>query len=188
MSFMRKVAILALSGLAVAAGVGLSVAQQNQPQFGQAPAGKNYGRMHFETKLGSFRVINGEGDLRISFKGTVLVSQHEGGALKVTGNVRKEYDDRGRKVFFGDGRIEVTGKWRAIQWFGRDMAADWFGAGMVQLKGEFDKDLNTGTFWVDDPKQIQYWQTSLITVLLPNPAGQSTEEPIERSSAPTQGR
>jgi len=185
---MRRSAIAALTGVVLAVGVGVSVAQQSEPSFAPAPQGKNWGRMHFETKLGSFRVINGEGQFRMTFKGTVLVSQHKDGAVNVSGNVRKEIDERGRKVYFGEGRLEVTGQWRAIQWFGRDLSADWFGAGMVQLKGEFDKDLNTGTFWVDDPKQVQYWQTSLITVLLPNPAGQDTQEPIERSAAPNQGR
>ncbi|MEJ5170460.1 MAG: hypothetical protein WHU10_05685 [Fimbriimonadales bacterium] len=185
---MRRSAVAALTGLVLAVGVGVSIAQQSEPSFAPVPPGKNYGRMHFETKLGSFRVINGEGQLQMTFKGTVLVSQHQDGVLNVTGNVRKEIDERGRKVYFGQGRLAITGRWRAIQWFGRDMSADWLGAGMVQLKGEFDKDLNTGTFWVDDPKQIQYWQTSLITVLLPNPAGQDSQEPIERSAAPDQGR
>ncbi|MBS1721960.1 MAG: hypothetical protein JSS66_03015 [Armatimonadetes bacterium] len=116
----------------------------------------NHGTMHFRTKLGSFKVINGEGRVEFTFTGTVLVSNLDG-KLEVTGNVRKEYEAHKRVIYTGTGRCVVTGKWRAVQWFGRDMSAVWFGSGVIRLSGEFDRDQKTGEYWYEDPSQVDFW-------------------------------
>lgn len=120
---------------------------------------KTYSTMHLHTKIGSARFIDGVGRLELSFTGTLLISGYKGDAAAVSGNVRKEYDEKGRTVYFGTGKVVFSGNWRGIQWFGRDFKAVWYGTGIVRIRGEFDKDLNTGEYWFNDPNDKQYWAT-----------------------------
>jgi hypothetical protein len=119
----------------------------------------NFGIMHMHTKIGSFKLINGTGRADISFTGTMLISGYKGDAMIVTGDLRKEYDAHGRITYFGKGRIIFSGTWRGIQWFGRDMQTVWYGNGVARIRGEFDKDLNTGEYWYEDISKKGYWQT-----------------------------
>lgn len=150
---------------------------------GVTPSPK-FATMHMRTKIGSFKAVDASGRFEMDFKGTVLISQLKGTAVP-SGNLRKEYDSHGRQVYFGAGKIVVTGSWRGIQWFGTDMSATWYGAGLIRLTGEFDKDLNTGEFWFSDPSKKQFWLTSsAMTVTLPSVLDVRSVTPIERGKQP----
>lgn len=172
----------------IGAGLAASVAAFAQPatpeQRGTVTLSPDYGTLHLETKLGSFKLLDGVGRAEISFTGTMLLNQADG-KVEISGKLRKEYEGHNRVVYFGTGKVIVTGKWRGIQWFGRDMKAVWYGAGAARLAGEFDRDLNTGKFWYDDPKKKQDWSaTGTFTITLPNRYEQPAVTPIERGKQP----
>jgi len=130
-----------------------------------APAAKKgYGHIFFNTNIGSFKLLGGgedkaEGAMAISFTGSLMISGLEGTAVP-SGNLRLEYssDKQQRKVYFGTGSLKITGKVRAIQFFGRNMKGDFNGWGIFRLYGEFDNKLETGTFYYsDDPSNKQSW-------------------------------
>lgn len=116
----------------------------------------NYGVLHMQTELGSFRLIDGRGRVQFSFQGTVLISKLKG-TYKLDGAARKEYEGHDRVVLNGRGTMTVTGEWRAIQWFGTNMKGTWYGFGIARLQGEFDRNLNTGVYWFEDPTDRRYW-------------------------------
>lgn len=99
------------------------------------PTGK-HGEMRLWTRIGSF-MLEGEGRVEMSFKGTLLVSQFEG-VVQVTGNVREEFRGMGRQVWFGEGKAVLEGRWRKIIWFGTNLNAVWKGRGLAELYGELD--------------------------------------------------
>lgn len=115
-----------------------------------------FGTLHFRTKLGSFKIIEGHGRCDFTFSGTVLVSNFKG-KFDVTGNVRKEYEKGSRVIYHGTGRFVGVGDWRSVQWFGSNMDGVWFGRGVVRLSGEFDRDQKTGDYWFDDPNKVMGW-------------------------------
>lgn len=159
--------LLALSATAIAAS-----------SFGQV-APREFGTLNFESTLGSFRFVDsagksGEGKVTVEFTGTFLISKLEG-KLSVSGNLKKEYDSAGRQVFFGTGKIVVDGKFRALQWFGRNMKGSWNGAGIAMFYGEFDRNLKTGEFWYNDPKEREVWGTGGRSAILP----EQTNKPIQ---------
>jgi hypothetical protein len=148
---------------------------------------KEYGTMHFETKVGSFKILGvarepAEGHIEITFTGTVLVN----GTPKITpsGNLKREYyrEDRQQQAYHGTGKLVVDGKFWGIQWFGRDMKADWNGFGVVRLYGEFDKNLQTGKFWYGSaPDEKLDWGTTGQTVPNPRPKEQEPIRPVPRN-------
>lgn len=161
-----------------AAFVGVAVAQPATPaQRAGVTAQPGFATMHLEAMLGSFKMIDGQGRVEFSFEGTVLLSQIKG-QRQVTGNVQRKYNAEGREVWFGRGRVVVTGSWRAIQWFGKDMRLVWFGQGVVRLSGEYYRDpvtreLRTGKMWYDNPAEIVDW-----------PAQGSIDQRLPRYEAP----
>ncbi len=126
---------------------------------------------HMQTKLGSFKVIDGEGRLEFSFSGTVLITKLNGTATFAEGStVRKEHDKNGRAVYTGSGKLVVDGKWRGVQWFGKDMNAVFFGKGAVRVQGEFDRDLKTGDYWFEDKSEaLPFPASAVMTVFVPPP-------------------
>ena len=160
-------------------------------QTGSAPAPK-YGVMNLETRIGSFVIIGterlAEGRVEISFTGTLLVSQLEGKA-GVTGKVRQEFDGMGRRVWFGTGKAVIEGKWRKLQWFGKDMKAQWRGRGTALLYGEYDaKTDSSGTVQVDD-LYPEKWRTTGHQVYVPkelDPAWEVIKDKVKR--LPGKGR
>ncbi|MBX3120230.1 MAG: hypothetical protein KF784_14285 [Fimbriimonadaceae bacterium] len=138
--------------------------------------------MYLQTKLGSFRLINGAGRVEIKFTGTVLISQLNG-VRTVSGNVQKEFPRNaeeaksGRELWFGTGTIVVDGGFRAIQWFGRDMSTTWQGHGLARLYGEFDNDLNTGSYHFATEPTVQYWSPYGTSVNLPPPHAAGSQKP-----------
>lgn len=163
-AMIRPFALL-LAGFGIAA---LAFAQPATPaQRAGVPEDPNFGTMHFQANLGSFRVIDAVGRLEVRFTGTLLVSRLEGTIRFPEGRIVPQYRDRGREVYHGTGVAVITGRWRAVQWFGRDMRAVFYGRGLVRLFGEFDAQGNLGTFWYDDPARFQYW-----------PAGTAFDYPV----------
>lgn len=160
----------------------LALAQPATPaQRAGVKEDRAFGTMHFRTRLGSFKIINGRGRVEFSFKGTVMISDLKG-THTITGKTRKEFEKNGRVIYSGTGTVVVTGEWRAVQWFGKDMNAVWYGAGVVRLGGEFDQNQQTGDFWYEDPKKINYWPGSN-TMDIANPsraAGTNTDLKIKR--------
>jgi hypothetical protein len=130
------------------------------------------------THIGSFKIVpKGEelpsGRLEFSFSGTVLVSGLDPASyLKVTGNVRKEYESKpnGKDVYFGNGKILIVGKFRNCEWFGRNLDFTFKGSGVVRIIAEFDKNGDTGTFWYD-PTEKSPLQVNLLPLEVPKNRG-----------------
>lgn len=165
-----------LVSAAALAGLGAMAQPASPTEMGSFAGRRDMAVMRLNTNLGSFRSIDGEGRLEFSFSGTVLLANVDGRVTQ-TSNLRKEYelkDAKGkviRQVFSGTGRFVIEGKWRAVQWFGSDMRAVWWGKGFMRITGEFDRNLRTGDYWYDNPAQKQAWpSTSLLTLTLPPPA------------------
>lgn len=166
-------------------GKGVITPRNPQPT---APGNRPIGTIHFKTKLGSFKMIDGIGKVDMTFSGTVMFNKYKGAPLKIEGKVKQEYDDkRGRVALFGTGRIVFSGEWRGVQWFGTDMNAVWTGNGNLRIVGDFDKNLSTGTYWYDDPKKVQYWPTAVWEIGVPERKYGATAEPKERPKTPQPG-
>lgn len=138
--------------------------------------------LHLTSTLGSFKIKRGSEDLNkgvleIHFTGTLLVSGLKGQAVP-SGGVKLEYDrpDMDRKVFHGTGALHVDGEFSSILFFGQNVDALYNGSGVVQLFGEFDKDLQTGYYWYgkDIAKKLD-WGTTGVTIL-PNPVNRQQME------------
>lgn len=174
---------MVLSGIAVWA-----IAQSGGTPAPAAPAlATEYGNLHLQTKIGSFRVMGmgpdtpAEGHIEISFTGSLLVSQLEG-KVTTSGNLVKEFDEHRRQVYFGTGSIVVDGKFRKIQWFGRDMKADFKGTGAFLVFGEFDQNLETGTYYYNDPTKPLPWGQHGQGINIPNQESKIIK-PIERGKS-----
>lgn len=164
-----------LKGLVVGSVLVMSAsnfAQQATPeQMGPYANRKDMETFHMQTKLGSFKVIGGEGRIDFTFKGTLLVSNLTDGEMQiVSGNLKKEYSKNNRTVYTGQARVIITGKYRGIQWFGSDMKAVWYGKGFVRVSGEFDRDLNTGSYWFEKPGDgMNFPSSSVMSIAVPRP-------------------
>lgn len=154
--------------LATIAFAGLAVPQNATPaQMAGVKPSSQFSTVHLQTKLGSFKSIDGEGRFEVTCAGTILISNFKGKA-EIGPGWRKEHESRGRAVYSGKGKVVLTGSWRGFQWFGRDMNAVWYGKGVVRVVGEFDRNLKTGDYWYDDPKKKLPWFSSgVTTVFLP---------------------
>ena len=160
----------------------LAAAQPATPEFrGSWPADPKFGTMHLSTNLGSFKLIEGEGKVDFTFRGTVMVNEKKGLKISTSGNVRMELQRGNRRVYFGQGRIILDGAFRSVQWFGRDMRLTWYGRGVARITGEFDKDLNTGYFWYNNPNDKNYWFAgSALTIPVPQSQESLEVKPRER--------
>lgn len=143
-----------------------------------APAQGETGSIRLEAAIGSMKMIDGNGKVTMSFNGTVVLINLQGTATPA-GGLKLEYDANGRKAYFGKGTLTIQGKWRGIQWFGRDLACDWNGAGMVRLYGEYDKDLKLGWFQYSNSMERESWQNGGRTIFLPDQR-QRTTAPVPR--------
>ena len=122
--------------------------------MGQAPIAPTIGSdtLNFETSVGSFKLLGSDetpatGNLSFNFNGTVLVTG-EDAKVAVEGDVRQEYENKefAKKIYFGKGKLTVTGKVRSVQFFGSDLKGSFKGVGIMRMYGEFDQDLNTGFY------------------------------------------
>jgi hypothetical protein len=185
---MTIVTMMVRVAIGLCLGVALSACALAQPatpaQREGVPDRADFATMHLRTQLGSFKIVPAGdtpamGRFEMTFTGTVLIHDLKG-RLETAGKLRLEYNDHGRRVFTGTGRIVVTGEWRSMQWFGSNMEAVWYGRGLIRVSGEFDRNLNTGEYWYDDPKQKYYWYPGAsMQVELPQ-AGAPPAPPVER--------
>ena len=141
------------------------------PCIAQAP--QQTGEVVMKTNIGAFKITSpGDqksfGKIKMSFKGSCLIVGYEGATLGVTPGLRVEYQDakRQRVEYFGTGTITLDGKFRAIQWFGRNLDMNWAGLGICRVYGEFDKNGDTGTFAIKGNKPA-YWGTGGMQFVLP---------------------
>lgn len=142
------------------------------PSIAQAP--QQTGEVVMKTNIGAFKITSpGDqksfGKIKMSFKGSCLIVGYEGSApISVTPGLRVEYrdDKRQRIEYFGQGTITLDGKFRAIQWFGRNLDMNWVGLGICRVYGEFDKNGDTGTFTLKGKKPA-YWGTGGMQFVLP---------------------
>lgn len=157
------------------------------------PPGQRYAGLDFQSRVGSFKFVPpsedlvSQGELKMSFTGTVLLSGLEpGSTIEVSSGVRKEFDSDTMKgdvykkmkrvVYHGTGTLRFYGKARAIQFFGRDMKAHFFGLGILRLYGEFDKNLETGTYKYAGSETTDAWGTGGRNLVIPS-REQATPKP-----------
>lgn len=143
-------------------------------QMGPFAGRSGFGTLHLQSRLGSFKSIDGEGRLSVRFTGTLLVTNLRDGRMTVrSGRLRKEFDEGGRQVYTGTADVVIDGKWRGVQWFGRDMRAVWWGRGFMRVSGEFVRNpqtgkLETGDYWYNNPEEkMAFPSSNLITLTLP---------------------
>lgn len=126
------------------------------------PTNKGYATLHFNTKIGSFKLLEGEGKVQFSFRGSVMLNVLKNTKVSFSGDVKRQYEGRGREVYFGTGTCTIIGRWNSVQFFGRNLSGMWWGTGRIRLVSEFFKDeatgeLVTGQFWYNDPKDKNFW-------------------------------
>jgi hypothetical protein len=169
--------------LVVPAAIVGALAFAQGPSSNPAPAQPpTIGTLNFESNLGSFKLIDGSGRVEVSFVGTVMVNGLKG-TITPSGNLRKEYEGKGRTAYFGSGKLVIDGQFRGIQAFGKKFKGVWRGRGMARLYGEFDDQLNTGFYWYDDIEMRQYWSPYGSTLELPERKIGGNAIPQERPKA-----
>lgn len=161
---------------------------QDKPSSPNAKAdGPAFGTLMLDTGPGSFRA-EGTGTIGIDSLGgvsTVFVSGLTGPdkSIRVEG-LRKEYDDGTRVCYHGSGRVEIRGKFRAVNWMGNRMKGFYTGKGMIRLYGDLDRELKTGLVWYpgfrdDKGKQIiENWETFGREFHVPKPRDYKPREPM----------
>ncbi len=145
----------------------------------QTPAAKPEDTLFFSTLVGSFKLLppgpdTTHGTLDMEFNGTVMVSGLTGQVTPGPG-VRLELSrpEHKRQVYFGKGHIRVTGEFRAIQFFGRNLKGSYQGVAVARLYGEFDKNMETGYYWYSSAPTKQDWGSYGRTLIVP-PSAQAT--------------
>lgn len=131
------------------------------------PAQEKPTTLYLTANVGSFKMVDGQGTVTISFSGTLLIVGLDGTATP-SGNLKLEYEARNRKAYFGRGSIVIKGRFRGIQWFGRDLNAKWTGLGLIRIMGEFDDQLKVGEFWYEGDVKRDSWLTGGRTLYLPD--------------------
>lgn len=184
---MRLATLLLVLVMAVFAGA------QNPTPAQMAGVGpqEGMGIFNMTTRLGSFKLLDGIGRVEVSFTGTFLISQLRGlqegrqPVLQVSGNLRREYQTRDRIAYFGTGKIVIVGRFRGLQWFGRNMTGFWYGRGVARLSGEFDRNLETGWYWYRNPERRRPWMaTGSFEARVPDPNDAGDVTPRARPMPP----
>ncbi len=144
--------------------------------------------IYLSSGVGSFKIVGGSptappvGRLEVSFTGTLLLSDPQGD-LQVTGNLKKEFEAHKKVVYHGTGKVVINGKFFSAQWFGKDMTATFKCTALVRAYGEFDKNLDTGSFWYgNELTHKQPWMTGGRVIEVPQPARDRRIVPKVRSS------
>jgi hypothetical protein len=172
-----RLALLGVAGLAVSVAI---FAQSGSSATTPPPPKEETDVLHLETNIGSFKMLDGVGKVELSFTGTILISQLEG-TLSASGGLRKEYSARDKQAYHGTGTLVLDGKFRSVQWFGTDLKGRWDGRGRVRLYGEFDQNLNTGSYWYgSDTANKAAWSSYGTEIQLPEFKIGATGTPRER--------
>ncbi len=162
--------------IATVLGLGVFAAMHRaHAQSGNLGRPTGNGTIHFQTKLGSFKIIAvGKepvtGTLTMTFTGSLLISGAKTPPI-IKGNVIEEYSNKefDKVGYHGTGSVTVTGPLRSIEWFGSNMSGVFNGRAQVRLYGDFDQNLHTGTYWTTDPTQVNEWSAnSVMTIYVPN--------------------
>ena len=147
--------------------------------LGQGKAGDE--TLYFSTSVGSFKLLppgpdKTRGTLDMEFEGTVMVNGLKGD-VSVGPGVRLEYrrPKHDRKVYFGKGHIRVSGEYRSIQFFGRNLKGNFKGVTVARLYGEFDKNMETGFYWYGSQPAKQDWGSYGRTLSVPAYKGPETQ-------------
>jgi hypothetical protein len=145
------------------------------------------GEVVMKTTKGSFKItspgdVNAFGKIQMSFKGSLLIIGYDGKIPIVpSAGLRVEYknDKRQRIEYFGEGTVTLDGKFRAIQFLGRNLNLSWTEAyGICRVYGQFDKDGNTGTFTVKGDQE-RYWGSDGTTFTVPPRTNNAVVPPIK---------
>lgn len=170
-----KTALKAIISFGILTGVAFVVAQGRLPNLSEENIPKptiGSDTLKFKTTLGSFKLLGSDkdparGNLTVSFRGTVLLTDPKGD-LKITGDVKKEYENTLHKkvAYFGKGRLTLNGSARSVQFFGSDVDGVFKGFGAIRLYGEFDRNYDTGTYQYGSG-QAMPWGTGGITLSIP---------------------
>ncbi len=150
---------------------------------GAAATPPEQGHLDFESHLGAFKIFNANGSIHFSFKGTVLLRGYKGD-LKYSSGIKQEYppagqDGHGRISLFGSGTLSFKGHWDAMQWLGKDLVGHWDGTGGYRLYGDYDRNLETGYFWMDGDQAHRIpWPTQSTTFILPQPHAPAEVKPV----------
>jgi hypothetical protein len=172
---------------------GLVQAQQvrNAPPPTARP---EYGTFFLNTNVGTFKIkspgdqqrgnkwefVKAEGTVTMNFTGTVLISGLEGNVNPGAG-VRKEKElkDFDKVLYNGTGRMQISGKFRSIQFFGRNLRMTFNGMGAIFISGEFDRNLSTGEYWFAENPQRMPLMSGGMTLMNP-PARAVNQRPVPR--------
>jgi hypothetical protein len=144
--------------------------------------------LYLRCSVGSFKVqsFNDKspcsGKISLSFTGSVLISGLDGPAPVVTGAVHKEYEDpiHKKQAYFGTGKIVISGTFRNLQWFGRDMNGWFQGSGIARLYGEYDRNLNTGFFHYGNQPEQSWLYESGYTLQVPESEHMRPKKAVSR--------
>jgi hypothetical protein len=173
--------------------IGVAAFAQLQPDGSKgplAPATRGSDTLHLKTKLGSFKLLRKgpdappTGTMTITFKGTVLISGIEGsGSVIPSGKITREFYDakHNKQVWFGDGKLVVSGKFHNLEWFGRDLDATFKGDGVFRLYGEFADDKTTGDYWFTGGGKLPWLPSGSY---VPVPDEQRIQAPIDPKGTP----
>ena len=129
--------------------------------------------LYLQTGVGSFKLLppgpdTTHGTLDIDFEGTVMVSGLNGTVTPGAGvRLELERKDHNRQVYFGKGHIRISGEFRGIQFFGRNLKGSYNGVAVARLYGEFDKNMETGYFWYASQPEKQDWGAYGRTLVVP---------------------
>lgn len=166
---MKRSLYFAVSAVVLTGGIFYALHRANAQTAMSRPSGD--GEIHFQTKLGSFKIIAIDnepvtGTLTMNFSGSLLIS----GATTppvIKGNLIEEYNNKefNKVGYHGTGSVSVTGPMRSIEWFGSNMNGEFKGRAQVRLYGDFDQNLETGTYWLTDPKQLINWSANSVTTI-----------------------
>ncbi len=144
--------------------VGAAVLLSHRPAYAQSvERPKGPGDIHFETKIGSFKLLgteNGDvtGDFTMTATGTLLISGLDEPPVIPGMKLEYVYKPLKKYCYHGSGTLTLkNATFRNLQWFGTNLTAAFHGRGKVRMVGEFDKNLSTGTYWTTDPKSVDYW-------------------------------
>ena len=145
---------------------GAALFAQSEPSAPGSTAGRSeVGNAHLWADVGSFK-LEGSGTVDVKFTGTLLISQAEGQPMpqvSLQGKIRKEFEsaEMGRTAWFGSGTAKITGTWRHLTVFGKQMDAKWRGSGIAMVYGEFDAQGKTGFITVDGSEPFEWMNTGL---------------------------
>jgi hypothetical protein len=174
MNYHKKFFSRMMTALAVlSAIIGFSVVYAQKPATAPAAAVET-GSVVMKATVGSFKILSPNdqnpafGKINMTFRGSLLVTSSKDTKVTVTGNLRKEYENAkyGKAVYFGQGNVIIEGKFKSIQWFGKDLNLAWTGVGVCRMYGEFDAKGETGTYTVAGDV-LRYWGTGGAMFTLP---------------------